>query len=288
VDSRSEQFQRFSARKTREATSAALSPWRTVFEEPQGELLTIGSPWSARLFDGPFLLSPLPTDVPGASLVFVQSKDGNTGATDPSSLGGGETDKHLIYEGLSRVAADAVMAGAGTVRGGQFIFSVWHPELVALRSRLGKPRHPVQIIATLRGLDLDGGMLFNVPEVRVVIVTVGACAALMRVGLRSRPWITSIAMDSPERLRDAFRRLRSDGIERVSVVGGRKTAAQLIDARLIQDVYLTTSAKSGGEPHTPLYPGKLDGGLVLRKEGTGADAGVVFDHIRTGTSPFAG
>jgi 5-amino-6-(5-phosphoribosylamino)uracil reductase len=288
VDSRSAQLQQFSARKTRVATSAALSPWRTVFEERQGELVEIGSPWSTRLFDGPFLLSPLPTDVPGASLVFVQSKDGNTGATDPSSLGGGETDKHLIYAGLSRVAADAVMAGAGTVRGGQFIFSVWHPELVALRMGLGKPRHPVQIIATLRGLDLDQGMLFNLPEVRVVIVTVGPCAALMRDGLRSRPWITSVAMETPERLRDAFRQLRHDGIERVSVVGGRKIAAQLIDERLIQDVYLTTSAKSGGEPDTPLYPGKLDGCLVLRKEGTGADAGVVFDHIRTVTSPFGG
>jgi len=50
--------------------------------------------------------------------VFVQSRDGNTGARDPSSLGGGDTDKHLIYEGLSRVASDAVVAGAETIRGG--------------------------------------------------------------------------------------------------------------------------------------------------------------------------
>ena len=34
-------------------------------------------------------------------------------AAIPSSLGGGDADKHLIYEGLSRVAADAVLAGAG-------------------------------------------------------------------------------------------------------------------------------------------------------------------------------
>src|SRR3712207_8639295 len=53
---------------------------------------------------------------------------------------GGATDKHVIYEGLSRVAADAVLAGAGTVRGAQLIFSVWHPELVALRSGVGLPR----------------------------------------------------------------------------------------------------------------------------------------------------
>jgi len=51
------------------------------------------------------------------SLVFVQAADGNTVASDPALLGGGQTDKHIVYEGLSRVAADAVLAGARTVRG---------------------------------------------------------------------------------------------------------------------------------------------------------------------------
>ena len=46
--------------------------------------------------------------------VFVQSADGNTGARNPADLGGGETDKHLIYEGLSRVDVDGVLAGAAT------------------------------------------------------------------------------------------------------------------------------------------------------------------------------
>ena len=54
------------------------------------------------------------------------------------ALGGGETDKHLIYEGLSRVAADAVLAGAETIRGGDIVLSVWHPELVRLRASLGQ------------------------------------------------------------------------------------------------------------------------------------------------------
>ena len=84
------------------------------------------------------------------------------------SLGGGETDKHLIYEGLSRVAADAVLAGAETIRGGDIVLSVWHPELVALRASLGLPRHPIQIVATLRGLELDAACMFNVPELPVV------------------------------------------------------------------------------------------------------------------------
>ncbi len=68
------------------------------------------------MFDGLFYVSPpAGRDVPSANLVFVQSRDGNTVTRDPSVLGGGEADTHLIYEGLSRVAADAVLAGARTI-----------------------------------------------------------------------------------------------------------------------------------------------------------------------------
>ena len=74
----------------------------------------------------------------------VQSSDGNTCAADPGLLGGGNTDTHLIDEGLSRVAVDAVLAGAETVRRSEVVFSVWHPKLVDLRMSLGLSRHPVQ------------------------------------------------------------------------------------------------------------------------------------------------
>src|SRR5438552_1933080 len=147
------------------------------------------------MFDGAFYLSPPPSrDAPAVSLVFVRSRDGNTGAADPSTLGGGSTDKHLIYEGLSRVAADGVLAGAETIRGGDIMFSIWREELRDLRHTLGKPRHPVQIVATLRGLAFDETLLYNVPDLRVVVVTVRSCADAMREGLAARPWITPIVM----------------------------------------------------------------------------------------------
>jgi riboflavin biosynthesis pyrimidine reductase len=276
----SDRLRQFIARKTAAASAATLPPYRTVFAGDSESLVKIGNDWTRGVFDGHFLLSPVPHDVPDASLVFVQSKDGKTVATDPSSLGGGDTDKHVIYEGLSRVAADAIMAGAGTIGGDDLIFSVWHPQLVALRQHLGKPRHPVQIVATLRGLDLDHRLLFNVPQLRVVMITVESAVESMRNKLQARPWISAIVMNGPTDLRSAFGQLRQNGIERVSVVGGRMLARQMIDAGLIQDLYLTTSAKDGGEPNTPLYPGPLDGEVVLRKEGTGPETGVVFEHLR--------
>jgi hypothetical protein len=111
------------------AITARLSGFRTLAEETSGkEVVPIGNDWTRRLFDGDFYRSPRgAAGRPLTSLVFVQSRDGNTVASDPTTLGGGETDQHLIYEGLSRVDADAVMAGAGTARGENTVFSVWHP-----------------------------------------------------------------------------------------------------------------------------------------------------------------
>ena len=273
-------FDDYVARKEAEAARAVLSPFVTEIDQPPADVTPIGNAWTRRMFDGPFHLSAAPSnDLPSTSLVFVQSRDGNTGAANPSSLGGGEADKHLIYEGLSRVAADAVLAGAETIRGGRLVLSVWHPELVALRASLRLPRHPVQIVATLRGLDFRG-RLFDTPQLRVVVVTVGACTELMVTPVADRPWMTLLTMPTARDLPYAFRQLREMGIGRISCIGGRTIARQLMDAGLIQDLYLTTSAEEGGEPGTPLYPGPLDGELVVRKRGTGPDEGVVFEHFR--------
>jgi riboflavin biosynthesis pyrimidine reductase len=275
-----ERFERFSAEKTRAAASAGLWPMETDIAEPAPDMARLGNAWTRRLFDGDFFASPpAETDRPACSLVFVQSADGNTGAGDPGSLGGGESDKHLIYEGLSRAGADAVLAGAGTVRGGDVLFSVWHPEIVSLRASLGLPRHPIQIVATVVGLPIDETLLFNVPSIDTIVVTTGPLAASMRTALGSRPWLTTIVMETPNDLPAAFRLLRGRGISRMSCVGGRTLARQLLDARLVDDVYLTTAARPGGQPGTPMHPGNWRGRLVTRKRGTGDDAGIVFEHV---------
>jgi riboflavin biosynthesis pyrimidine reductase len=276
-----EQFARLVERKTRAAHQVHLAPYVTDFDRHNESAVTVGNKWTRRLFDGPFYLEP-PSDPrrPACSLVFVQSRDGNTGARNPSSLGGGETDKHLIYEGLSRAAADAVLSGAETVRGSGLVLSVWHRELVALRASLNKPRHPTQVVATLRGLDLDSELMFNVPEVPVLIVTVTNAVASMRAALAARPWIDLVVMEHSGALPQAFEELRRRGLGRVSAIGGRHLAAQLIDNRLVQGVYLTTAPRRGGEPNTPMHPNSLGGTVLLRKHGTQHEAGVVFEQLR--------
>lgn len=277
-------FTAFAARKQASAVAARLPGYRTVEagRHTRG-LETVGSDWSRRLFDGVFFESPAPDVLPAINTVFVQSADRNTGARNPAELGGGATDTHLIYEGLSRVRADAVMTGASTIRGSQMILGVWHPELVRLRERFGLPRYPAQIVATRSGkLEVESELMFNVPEVRVFILTTPAAAATLAPRIDGRAWIAIVAAPEGAPLAGSLARLRAEhGIRRVSCIGGRTLATELIDAGIVQDLYLTTSARPGGEPGTPFYTGRkmLQPARVVSKAGRDQETGVVFEHF---------
>jgi riboflavin biosynthesis pyrimidine reductase len=272
-------FEHFVNGKTREAAAARIESLLTIFDRPEGRRRSIGNAWTRYHYSGDFNLVDPDESQTALSLVFVQSSNHNTGGA-PSALGGGATDQHLIYEGLSRVAADAVLAGAGTIYS-QAFFSVWHPELVALRRALGLPRHPVQLVVSQRGrLDFDA-LLFNVPAVPVFVIAGDECLSRHGSSLRARPWIRHIPLLSGD-LRPVVDRLRvKEGIRRISAVGGRFTASRLVDAGLVQDLYLTTTSREGGQPGTPWYTGANSPGLevMTRKRWRDHGSTVVFEHL---------
>jgi riboflavin biosynthesis pyrimidine reductase len=280
-----EQFQAFVERKTAAAVDARIPGYRTL--ESHGASLGlegIGNAWTATHFDGPFFESEANNpELPAINTVFVQSADGNTGTDNPIELGGGLTDKHLIYEGLSSVHADAILTGASTIRGEQMVMAIWHPELVALRARLGLPRYPAQVVATRSGdLDVESSLLYNVPELRVFILTENAGARALEPFARKRPWIQVLSAGAESDVIAGLKTLRAEhGIARVSSIGGRTLATHLLDKGVIQDIYLTTSPKPGGEPGTPFYTGArpLEQTLVVRKAGRDEETGVVFEHF---------
>src|SRR5688572_14395811 len=208
-----------------ESSSEAVQVRRLVTVEDRSgryPVTPIGNDWTRAYYDGPFYLYELPEDRPAVSLVFVQSRDGNTAAGNPGDLGGGPTDKHLIYEGLSRVAADGVLAGASSV-GHSVFFTVNHPELVALRLELGLPRHPAQMVISNDGnFDLSA-RVFTTPDVPVFLLAGDSCVKKVADEIARRPWITLIP--TRDDLPTTFARLRHDhGIGRISAVGGRVTA----------------------------------------------------------------
>jgi len=279
-----ESFGAFCDRKTREATSARFFPLDTLEDHSAAfAIRDVSNDWTRAYYDGPFHL-PVggPSDVPLVSLVFVQSKDGNTEIENPEELGGGPVDKHLIYEGLSRAGADAVLAGAKTAGGENTFFSLWHPELVALRRELGLARHPAQIVLTGTGcIDVDRSRVFNVPEVPVYVMAgpVGCCA--LERAISRRAWVHVVPM-SGEDLRPPLEYLtREHGIRRISAIGGRTTASALLDQGLVQDLCLTTTAREAGRPNTPLYVGSRPPRTtpIVRKRGADGEYPILFEHL---------
>lgn len=269
-------FDDLAARRTREAAVALPNVRTTVDRGAVLGLEVLDDPWTRASFDGPFYQSPLVEGFSGG-VVFVRSREGNTGAKNPAALGGGPTDEHLIYEGLTRVAADAVAAGAGTLARDSF-FTVWRRELVDLRLRLGRPRHPAQIVLSADGsVTPDDVLLFNVPDVPVFIVTSAAGRARLARALAARPWVTAITGRS---LQEQFDTIRAAGVHRVISVGGRRSATELVDAGLVRDVYLTTTQSPAGDPGTPWYTGKRNLSMesVLVKTWDGLDGLVQFEH----------
>jgi len=273
-------FDQFATRRTHEASTAPIEQLITLFDRSnEAPVWGVGNAWSRLHYDGDFRLFRQGHTATALSLVFVQSKNRNTGG-DPSALGGGATDKHLIYEGLSRVAADAVLAGARSVHA-EALFSVWHPELVALRASFKLPRHPSQIVVSKHGrLDFDA-LLFNVPEVPVHVIAAAEHMTRHASALGARPWIRHIPLTGDD-LRSALEQLREEeGIQRISAVGGRSTASHLVDSGLAQDLYLTTTSQVGGDPDTPWYSGAAAPSttVITQKQWFDGTSRILFEHI---------
>ena len=277
-------FEEYARRREQEALAATLPAYKTVVDHGAGTLTPIGNEWTEKLFDGPFYQSPSPAQpgLPVVNLVFVTSREGNTIAENPQLLGGGHTDKHVIYEGLSRVCADAVLSGAATARSRSLVLSVWHPELVKLRLALGKPRHPMQVVVTSAGdLHFDEGLMFQEPDLRSFLIAPSSAIVELRVRARRAPWVEILDAGEPLSMRRGLELLADRGVRVVSAIGGRRTAQALLDERTVADLYLTTSPVSAGEPNTPFYSGPpLPITLVVEKAGTGVEKGVRFEHQR--------
>ena len=120
---------------------------------------------------------------------------------------------------------------------------------------------------------------------RLVLLTSSSGIAAMRDAVAERPWVTPIVVDTRHSLVDAFEQLRAMGVERISAVGGRGLATDLIDAGLVQDLYLTTSPITGGEPGTPIYSRPLDLRTVVRKRGRSPAEVAAADEGHRGGRP---
>lgn len=216
-----------------------------------------------RVWGGPLSFAGSPDlQRPYVVLMFVRDLAGKVTFENPQDVGAGETDWWLYREGI-RLEMDAVGGGATTLRGSGITFSLYDPELVRFRtSVLEKPRHPVQVIFSGSGrLDADGEYVLAVPEFTTVVVTSAPGAQRIGpalLGRENKHVMTAGPDEQHVNLVAGLRELRTQfGVERMLVVGGAHVATALLEARLVDELFLTDAPRLlGGQAHRTFYEGR--------------------------------
>lgn len=217
-----------------------------------------------------------PADRPYLVLNMVETLDGRITIGGRSGAIGNDADRELFH-GL-RVAADAVMAGAGTVRTERYGRLVRVPRRRERRAAAGLRPHPIAIVVSAT-LALSPELpLLQDPDSHVVILTaadrsldgVAADVDYLRATARARP-----GSPSALRLRPLLERLRAEhGVRSIVCEGGPRLNETLLREGVVDELFLSLSPKlaAGGGP--PLVAGdelspplELDLVWVLEAEG---------------------
>ena len=248
---------------------STLAPLESLYEVDQGNALPL-PPELASVY-GRLAFPPHP----GRPYVignFVTSLDGVTSLQVPGQAGGGPISGFNPHDrlvmGLLRAAADAVVVGAGTLRA--VPHHVWTAAYVCpalagayqqLRSALGKPGPPLNVIVTARA-DVDPGLrVFQSGEVPVLVVTTAARARHLR-GLGLPPSVQVMEGENADRLSarsilGVVMRVRPSDL--ILVEGGPHLLGDFFGEQCLDEQFLTLSPQVAGRNGAPARPGLVAG-----------------------------
>jgi len=173
---------------------------------------------------------------------FAITLDGRATIQGRSGAIGSEADTQMLV-GL-RTKVDAVMIGAGTMRAERYGRVVPDPEKRARRERDGLPHDPLAVVISGR-LDLPWeAPLFTEGGGRVLIFTVSETEAP-----ETRTPVEVVRHDGRVDLAAALTHLRAEhDVRSLLCEGGPRVHAQLIDAGLVDELFVTHAPKlAGGE-----------------------------------------
>lgn len=229
-----------------------------------------GLPEALRLRYGGELWIPLHPDRPTVVANFVSTLDGIVSYDTPEAAGGGEIsgffEPDRFVMGLLRSLADAVLIGAGTVRAAPN--DAWTPRSVhpssagafaELRRGLGLRPEPITAVVTASGtVDVAHPGLAD-PSVDVLIITTDAGAAALRQRRIPRH-IEVVAVDAgalePAAMLGA---LAGRGARLVLCEGGPHLFGQLLEARMIDELFLTLAPQIAGRSASSARLGLVEG-----------------------------
>lgn len=181
-----------------------------------------------------------PADRPYLVLNMVASVDGRISVDGTSAALGGDADQAVFF--ALRASVDAVLAGTGTLAAEGYGRLVKQPERIAQRTALGLEPEPVALILSRSGDVPRDIPLFEDEQARPLVLTGDDAepAAALRTARREH------------------------GIRSVLCEGGPGLNAGLLDAGVVDEVFLTVSPMlAGGTDPQTLLAGGTTAGLEL-------------------------
>jgi riboflavin biosynthesis pyrimidine reductase len=249
-----------------------LDPLETLYDAQQGAELPL-PPALASLYGR--LQFPIHPQRPHVIGNFVTTLDGVVALKDADKSGGGAisgSNQHdRMVMGLLRAAADAIIAGAGTLRASRrqlwTAASIYAPLAEAyqqLRSALGKSEPPLNVIVTASGSVDITLPIFQSGEVPVLIVTTKAGA--QRIGAQTLPRSVEIAAVQPAGTIGARTILATVNAVHpgalVLVEGGPHLMGPFFAEQALDELFLTLAPQVVGRDASVERPGLVAGKLL--------------------------
>jgi riboflavin-specific deaminase-like protein len=183
-------------------------------------------------------------DRPYVVLNMAATADGRVAIGGRSGPVAGEADRELFH--LLRTQADAVMAGAGTVRAERYR-RVVKDTLRAERERLGLAPVPLAVIVSGR-LDLPADLpILHNPDARVAVVT-----TVDETIDGTEADVSYVLQPVTRELAPALHTLRSEhGVRSIVCEGGPHLNSSLLREGLVDELWLCVSPRIGGDPGQP-------------------------------------
>lgn len=192
---------------------------------------------------------------------FVQTVDGVVAIPslpDSNRLIAGDSPADRFVMGLLRASADLVVIGSGTLRAsakGRWqpgtVFPAGREAYATLRRDLGlEPRPRVAILTGSGSIPLDRAVLADAP----LVLTTRAGARRLAGSLPDDVEVVTLAGDGAVDVQAAVEHLRGRGFARILSEAGPHVFGALLEADLVDDLFLTVS---------PLLAGRLTATLGL-------------------------
>jgi riboflavin biosynthesis pyrimidine reductase len=223
----------------------------------------------ARLYGG-----TLGFETPRVVANFVSTLDGVVAIPSivhSNQLVSGANDADRLVMALLRACADVILIGSGTLRasaGSLWLPETAYPPLAASFAELreGRPPRPELAVVTASGEIDPAHPAF---ERGALVLTTGVGAERLRGSLPAASQIESLGTGSEVDLALALALLRNRGHSLVLVEAGPHVVGSLLEARLLDELFLTVSPVVAGRG-TDLRYGLVEGAALLPDARLGA------------------